>query len=396
MADRYVRFYQQLACGPAATQKNGVLLVINNFSTGGAQSSARRLLKEFQRQGINVRAAVLQEKPDHPTPGRRELIAVGIPVLSLPPAGSMDPLRALESLIQEIQRRPPMSVLLWNVIPEYKLLLADLLFDTDLFDVSPGEMNFQSLDSYFTRPRPGLPCRSPADYGRRLKGAVVKYSAERQRAEETLQTCVHVIPNGVPLCESVVIHQARPVVVLGTAARINPQKRLEDLIHAVRLADPLMPPYELRIAGGVEPGCQQYAEQLRQQALGLPIVWLGDVPNPQDFLLLLDLFVMVSHPAGCPNASLEAMAAGLPVIATDFGGASEQVIDGVTGRLVPAQDPQAMAHAMAELASDADLRRIMGAAARQRITEVFSIEQMAKSYRQVVLGDTSAFSTLDA
>jgi glycosyltransferase involved in cell wall biosynthesis len=47
---------------------------------------------------------------------------------------------------------------------------------------------------------------------------------------------------------------------------------------------------------------------------------------------------MISDPAGCPNASLEALASGLPVIATDVGGASEQVIDDLNGFLVPARD----------------------------------------------------------
>ncbi len=52
---------------------------------------------------------------------------------------------------------------------------------------------------------------------------------------------------------------------------------------------------------------------------------------------MLDVFVMISHPAGCPNASLEAMSAGLPIIATDYGGASEQV-DATIGELVPDGD----------------------------------------------------------
>ncbi len=88
--------------------------------------------------------------------------------------------------------------------------------------------------------------------------------------------------------------------------------------------------------------------------------------------------------------------AGLPIIATDFGGVSEQVIDRVTGRLVPPQDPDVMAQAMVELASDVEQRKRLGAAARQRICQLFSIEQMAKLYHQVVLGDTLVSWTLDS
>ena len=57
---------------------------------------------------------------------------------------------------------------------------------------------------------------------------------------------------------------------------------------------------------------------------------------------------MISEPAGCPNASLEALAAGVPVVATDVGGASEQIVDGVTGRLVARRDAAALAEAIVE------------------------------------------------
>ena len=62
-----------------------------------------------------------------------------------------------------------------------------------------------------------------------------------------------------------------------------------------------------------------------EDAAGLPVKLLGELDDPRPFYRDLDLFVMISEPAGCPNASLEAMAAGLPVVATDVGGAAEQV-----------------------------------------------------------------------
>src|SRR5262249_36136065 len=150
-------------------------------------------------EGIRVRAAVLEEELAHPTPGRRALVAAGIPVLALPPAGTIDPARAVAGLLEQIDADPPEAVLLWNALAEYKVLLADGLLDTPLYDVSPGEMSFTSLERYFKRPRPGLPYRSGTDYGSRLAGVIVKYRAETERAARTLGAAVNVIPNGVPL-----------------------------------------------------------------------------------------------------------------------------------------------------------------------------------------------------
>jgi glycosyltransferase involved in cell wall biosynthesis len=111
------------------------------------------------------------------------------------------------------------------------------------------------------------------------------------------------------------------------------------------------------------------------------VEFVGEVTDVAEFLSGLDLFGMVSEPAGCPNASLEAMAAGLPVIATDVGGAGEQVVDGVTGRLVPRRDTRAFASAIAELGNDAALREKLGAAGRTRVATEFSMERMLASYR---------------
>jgi glycosyltransferase involved in cell wall biosynthesis len=383
MAERYRQFYQRVMGTDGSTRRSGLWLVINNLSTGGAQSSARRLLGEFKRRGHDVRVALLQELPDQPTPGRQELLAAGISVICLVPAGQIDPQTAIQPLLRAIDERPPEAIVLWNVIAEYKILLADLLYGYRVFDVSPGEMNFQSLEKYFAKPRPGLPYKNGTDYGCRLAGAVVKFHRELPVARETLQTEIHVIPNGVVIPDKSVEHQEKTTIILGTAARISPQKKLEDLIAAMRLAHPKMPPHELRIAGAPEWGCEQYAEELKKSAEGLSVVWLNDVQDMNSFLMSLDVFVMISHPAGCPNASMEAMAVGLPVIATDVGGVSEQVIDQLNGRLITDGDPESFASAICDLAERADLRQSMGHQSRTRVGEYFTVKRMADQYAEI-------------
>lgn len=382
MAQRYLSFYRRLAAKNRHGCRRGLLLVINNFSTGGAQSSARRLLKEFQRRGLHVRAAVLQETPERPSCGCSDLLLSRIPIAFVQTEGK-EPSLAIQPLLTAVDRDPPEAIVLWNVMPSYKLALTDLLADYSVFDVSPGEMNFQSLESYFQAPRGERPYQTTTDYGRLLAGAVVKFHREQSLAEQRLQTKVHVIPNGVPVPERSVIHGPRDVVVFGTSTRISPQKKLEELLTAFRVAHSSLPYYELRIAGEAEFGSESYAASLRSLSEGLPVVWLGEVQAINSFLLELDVFVMISHPAGCPNASLEAMAVGLPVIATDHGGAHDQVIDGLTGYLVPDGDVDSFAAALCSLAANGEQRRSMGVQSRQRIEEHFLLEQMVDGYLAV-------------
>jgi glycosyltransferase involved in cell wall biosynthesis len=271
-------------------------------------------------------------------------------------------------------------VLLWNVITEHKLRLAEGLLDVPLFDVSPGEMYFASLQRYFAAPHPDLPYRTARDYGARLAGVVVKFAAEAERAHEVLGRRAHVIPNGVPLGPCPAPRLERGLLVIGTAARIHPDKRLADLLAALRLAAARLPPYVLRIAGGVDTGAEQHAAELRELARGLNVEWRGELADPRAFLADLDLFTLVAEPEGCPNASLEAMAAGLPIIATAVGGMLEQLDSPSSGWLVPPRDAPALANAIVELARAPERRACMGRAAWERARSHFSMDAMVQSY----------------
>lgn len=387
MAERVARFARQAAC--RAEKGTTLWFVTNNLSMGGAQSSLRRLAKSFHAKGHKVCIALLQEYPEHPTAGRTDLLDHGIEVFVPPPAGIVGAQESVDLILTEMTANSPAAVVFWNAITTHKLMLADALPFTPVHDISPGEMWFSSFERTMENPPPGLPCRVPRDYGSLLKSFVVKYGREAERAK-AIGAPVKVIPNGVILPDQ---PRRRPQVegalVFGTAARISPQKRLDELIEAFRLALPELPGCVLRIAGGVETGAEECAKELRELANGLPVEWLGETQDIGTFHAGCDVFVMISDPAGCPNASLEALASGLPVIASDIGGASEQVIDGVNGRLVPARDVPAFARAMVDLAHDAAKRDVMSGAAREHIRRHFTLERMTDDYLRLFLPDAT-------
>ena len=127
--------------------------------------------------------------------------------------------------------------------------------------------------------------------------------------------------------------------------------------------------------------------RLRAAALGIGdrVRWLGHRSDVESVLAAGDVFVLSSVSEGMSNTILEAMAAGLPVVATRVGGADEMVVDGETGWPVPPEEPDAMAGALASLLRDADLRRRMGAAGRARARAEFSLEAMVARYEMLYL-----------
>ena len=109
--------------------------------------------------------------------------------------------------------------------------------------------------------------------------------------------------------------------------------------------------------------------------------WLpGSADNIPELMRAFDVFVLPSLAEGISNTILEAMASGLPVIATDVGGNAELVEAGRTGVRVPAGDAQALADQMAGYAGDPDLRQRHGDAGCRRVAEQFSMKQMIAAY----------------
>ena len=93
-----------------------------------------------------------------------------------------------------------------------------------------------------------------------------------------------------------------------------------------------------------------------------------------------DIFVFTSLSEGLPNAVLEAMSCGLPVVTTDCGGVREAVTDGVEGIIVPTREPRLTAEALQKLAQDPELRRKMGSAGRKRVLKEFRLEDHVDAF----------------
>jgi glycosyltransferase involved in cell wall biosynthesis len=109
-----------------------------------------------------------------------------------------------------------------------------------------------------------------------------------------------------------------------------------------------------------------------------PAVFVGESSDTAGILAGVDVSVLTSVKEGCSNVILESMAAGRPVVVTDVGGNAELVEDGVTGYVVPAGDPEAVARRILDLLGDDDLREAMGRAGRQRVVEEFAVGLMVE------------------
>jgi glycosyltransferase involved in cell wall biosynthesis len=117
--------------------------------------------------------------------------------------------------------------------------------------------------------------------------------------------------------------------------------------------------------------------------LGGTGVWAGPLPDAARYFAALDVYVTASLGEGLPLGVLEAMAAGLPVVATRVPGHVDTVTDGITGLLVPSRDPGALAEAAETLLADGARRIRMGEAARERVLRDFSVARMTAEVADV-------------
>lgn len=168
-------------------------------------------------------------------------------------------------------------------------------------------------------------------------------------------------------------------IVVGTVGRLAAVKNQAALLEALGELLPVHGNIRVAIVGD-GPERPALVQQIRSRGLDRTAALLGNRDDVSDLLSMFDVFVLSSIGEGLCNTILEAMAVGLPVVATAVGGNPELVEDGVTGLLVPAADAGALARAVERYAIDEQLRRDHGTAGRRRVLQQFTLDRMVERY----------------
>ncbi len=190
---------------------------------------------------------------------------------------------------------------------------------------------------------------------------------------------VRSVPNGVPSwpARTVPTSQAGDLLV-GSLGRLTEQKRLDGLVRALVA----IPDMRLTLVGD---GPQR--AELERLASGNGVAdrleITGWVDDPRDWLPRFDVLALPSLWEGMPLAILEAMHAGIPVVASDVGSVAEAVSDGQTGFVVTPGDDVALVDRLRRLQAEPELRREMGERARLVATRQFTVATMARGYEAV-------------
>jgi sugar transferase (PEP-CTERM/EpsH1 system associated) len=278
--------------------------------------------------------------------------------------------------------------------------------------------NLATLDCQVIATAAGVPCRIHGEHGRDLfdlEGSSRKYSRLRRivrpfvhryvplsrELEQWLQERIGVpaeritrIYNGV---DQVRFHPAergraslpvsgfagRETLVIGTVGRMEGVKDQLTLARAFlellgRRADMRE---KLRLVLVGDGSLRIEAERLLREGGARGLAWLpGSRDDVAELLRSLDVFVLPSLAEGISNTILEAMASGLPVVATRVGGNAELIEEGRTGLLVPPADSRAMADALERYVDDRELAVAQGRAGRARIEQKFSLAAMVERY----------------
>jgi glycosyltransferase involved in cell wall biosynthesis len=182
-------------------------------------------------------------------------------------------------------------------------------------------------------------------------------------------------------------------VIVTTVGNIRRVKGHDVLIKAAPAIVQHFPDVSFSIAGDVlEPDYFLELQSLvRNLGLSDRFHFVGGVTNLREHLALSDIFVLPSRSEGFSNAIVEAMAASLPVIATNVGGNADAVEDGVSGSIVPCDDPEALSAAILQLISNPSQAKAMGEAGRNLVIKKFTTEAMmnkiAACYQNLLASD---------
>jgi glycosyltransferase involved in cell wall biosynthesis len=375
--------------GPSMPTPNGTLFVIDGVHLGGPAVSLARILanqKRCHRVAVLALTGISAE-------GLAETMSRAEAEVLTAPAGASSA-QAAQFVLDLLFDRKFATVAFWSAPAEVKLLVAKLLEPTSvqLVDVSPGPMLFDELeDSRQFQQRIAFTANQ---YFGRLDRFVSLYKEGTPEARGYACRQADVIPLGapkpphfVPLPPAQILPPETfdPAFAIGTVTRLVPYKKVELLLDAMAILKVELPRANLTIIGGPDSTSLDYAQHLRDRASELGLAnthFAGAYGDINRFLASWKLFLLSGERQGCPNASLEAMAMGLPVIAFDSGGLREQVISGKTGYVV--RSAAELAKRAKTLLTDRERLAKMSRQARNRARSKFDVNQCAARFAEIV------------
>ena len=370
-----------------------VLMVVRQFYpwAGGAERQAQRLAEKLIERGLDVRLVTGWWRRDT---RQREVIG-GVPVFRNFTLWHLFDIRGLRKFSGYLYMAS-LGWYLWRQRDQYDVIHVHLLSYPAWPAVLAGrwfgkktiiKIANSGTQSDLLRMRqddllPGqrfmLPLTLQAD---RLVAISREISAELRAAGVPAERIEH-IPTGVvvppaPLRRPAVAGEVALIFV----GRLVASKGVTTLLPAFAQARAACPTLAWRLWLAGEGALRADLERLAH-SLGIAgcVQFLGTVADVASYFGQADIFVLPSLAEGLSNALLEAMAAGLPSIATQVGGTPELIQEGETGLLVAPEDTAALAAAMVRLAEDPVLRQALGQRARRKVEAEFGLERIAQRY----------------
>lgn len=366
-----------------------LLLVVDSLDLGGAERHVAGLAAALRRRGYDVVVACSTRGALAPSLERE-----GLPVLSM---------------TRRLAKR--------RFSPAFARGLRRLLSGGERFDLVHAHVYAAAAASAAAGLGLGVPLvvteHTEASWQGWRARAVTRWYCRRARHVIAVSTPIRrrlIGRDGVPPEKVSVIPAALPEVeppgadpteavpgrngrLAGVVARLQPEKGVATFLEAVARIAPRVPGVRFLVVGD---------GPLREELVGMAgrlglrgrVRFLGFRPDAREIIRHLDVLVVPSLTEGSPLVVLEAMASGVPVVASAVGGIPDQIRHGREGLLVPTGDPAALGEAMLSLLSDPGYARRMGAAGRRRAVSDFGHDRMVSRiesvYRAVLAGRSGA------
>lgn len=301
-----------------------------------------------------------------------EIRQVGCPVHQLKPAGRIGQIRQM----MELFRRGRFDVVhTHNTYPHlYASVAARLAGVPVVINTRHGQ-----------RAGHGWKSRVPFRWASHLVDRIVAVSDDAAqlcvRADGVSARKVTRIWNGIDLSHFA-YHEPTSAPIAISVARLSAEKDFPTLLRAMEKAIRDVPELKLILVGD-GPERARLEELARELSITHCIEFLGERTDVPSLLTQAGFFVSSSLTEGISLTLLEAMAVGLPVVATAVGGNSEIVVEGETGHLVPAANPDALAQAIVNMCHHAEGRLAQGCAGRKRVAEHFDVRRMVADYQRL-------------